>query len=160
MTAAERIFSLLDVEEEPRPAVGQVPASVRGEIVFEGVWFAYQDEEWILRDLSFRVRAGERVAIVGATGAGKTTVIKLLDRLYEVQRGRILLDGVDLRAWDPHALRRRIAVVLQDVFLFSGSIASNITLPDPKHAPAELSKSRCDLSITLTIPFNLGDPVV
>ena len=85
----------------------------------------------MLRDVSFRIAPGERVAIVGATGSGKTTIIKLLDRLYDVQRGRILVDGVDVRDWDLQALRRRIAVVLQDVFLFTGTVADNITLGRP-----------------------------
>jgi len=132
MTAAERIFALLDMEVEEAPARPRVPARVRGEIVFDHVWFAYRDEagvpNWVLRDVSFRVEAGERVAIVGATGSGKTTLIKLLDRLYDVQQGRILIDGIDVREWDRQALRRRIAVVLQDVFLFSGSVEANLTL--------------------------------
>jgi len=128
MTAAERIFSLLDLEVEPAPARPRMPARVRGEIVFEHVWFAYRGEEWVLRDVSFRVAAGEHVAIVGATGSGKTTLVKLLDRLYDVGRGRILVDGIDVRDWDPQALRRRIAVVLQEVFLFSGPVETNITL--------------------------------
>jgi ATP-binding cassette subfamily B protein len=128
MTAAERIFALLDLETEPAPAEPRVPARVRGEIVFEHVWFAYRGEDWVLRDVSFRVAPGERVAIVGHTGSGKTTLTKLLDRLYDVQRGRILVDGLDVRAWAPQVLRRRIAVVLQDVFLFSGPVEANITL--------------------------------
>jgi len=128
MTAAERIFSLLDLEVEPVPARPRAPARVRGEIVFEHVWFAYRAEEWVLRDVSFRVAPGAHVAIVGATGSGKTTLIKLLDRLYDVARGRILVDGIDVRDWDPQALRRRIAVVLQEVFLFSGPVETNITL--------------------------------
>jgi ATP-binding cassette subfamily B multidrug efflux pump len=128
MTAAERIFSLLDVEPEPAPAVPVPVPAPRGEIVFDRVWFAYRGDDWVLRDVSFRIAPGERVAIVGATGSGKTTIIKLLDRLYDVQRGRILVDGVDVREWELDALRRRTAVVLQDVFLFNGSVADNITL--------------------------------
>jgi ATP-binding cassette, subfamily B, multidrug efflux pump len=128
MTAAERIFALLDEPVEPSPAVPAPPPPPRGEIVFDRVWFAYRGEDWVLRDVSFRIEPGERVAIVGATGSGKTTIIKLLDRLYDVQRGRILVDGVEAREWDLHALRRRTAVVLQDVFLFNGSVADNITL--------------------------------
>jgi ABC-type multidrug transport system fused ATPase/permease subunit len=128
MTAAERIFALLDVDTEPVPARPRVPAVVRGEIVFEHVWFAYRGEDWVLRDVSFRIAPGEQVAFVGATGSGKTTIVKLLDRLYDVQRGRILIDGVDVREWDLHALRRRIAVVLQDVFLFSGPVHANVAL--------------------------------
>ena len=131
MTAAERIFSLFDLEVEPEPERPRAPARVRGEIEFDRVWFAYRDEDWVLRDVSFRVGAGEHVAIVGATGSGKTTLIKLLDRLYDVARGRILVDGIDVRDWDPRALRRRIAVVLQDVFLFSGPVLTNITLGRP-----------------------------
>src|SRR5262245_9185114 len=127
MTAAERIFDLLDTEPEPRPVAPRVAVGA-GEIVFDRVWFAYKGEDWVLRDVSFRIAPGERVAIVGATGSGKTTLIKLLDRLYDVQRGHILVDGVDVRDWELHALRRRIAVVLQDVFLFTGSVAENLTL--------------------------------
>jgi len=132
MTAAERLFALLDLEMEPTPAEPRVPVRFQGEIVFDHVWFAYRDEDWVLRDVSFRIAAGEQVALVGATGSGKTTIIKLLDRLYDVTRGRVLVDGIDVRDWDPTALRRRIAVVLQDVFLFSGTIADNITLGRPE----------------------------
>ena len=133
MTAAERIFALLDEPTEPAEAGGHAPAVVRGAIEFEHVWFAYKTREgrepdWVLRDVSFRIAPGEQIAIVGATGSGKTTIIKLLDRLYAAQRGRILVDGVDVRDWDAAALRRRIAVVLQDVFLFSGSVADNVSL--------------------------------
>ncbi|MDJ0868407.1 MAG: ABC transporter transmembrane domain-containing protein [Myxococcota bacterium] len=112
----------------PGGARSEPQASEVSKVSFENVWFAYQGEDWILRDLSFRVAPGERVALVGATGAGKTTVIKLLTRLYEVTRGRILLDGVDLRELPQRELRRRVAMVLQDVFLFSGTVASNIGL--------------------------------
>jgi ATP-binding cassette subfamily B protein len=131
MTAAERIFALLDMKVEPVPERPRVPPRVRGEIEFDRVWFAYREEDWILRDLSVRIAAGERVAVVGATGSGKTTLIKLLDRLYDVQRGRVLVDGIDVREWDPTVLRRRIAVVLQDVFLFSGPVEANIALGRP-----------------------------
>jgi len=133
MASTERIFQLLDTEQAiADPAVRAEPKSKpRGEVVFENVWFAYQGEDWVLRDVSFRVASGERVALVGATGAGKTSVIKLLTRLYEVTRGRILLDGVDLREIPQRELRRRVAMVLQDVFLFSGTVASNIGLERP-----------------------------
>ena len=136
MTAAERIFALLDEPAESVPAAPLAPAVVRGAIEFDHVWFAYKapddrEPDWVLRDVSFRIAPGEQVAIVGATGSGKTTLIKLLDRLYTAQRGRILVDGIDVRDWDAAALRRRIAVVLQDVFLFSGSVADNVTLDTP-----------------------------
>jgi ATP-binding cassette subfamily B protein len=129
MSSSERIFELLD---QPvtiiSPAQPRTPAAVRGRIEFDGVWFAYRDEDYVLRDVSFVVEPGERLALVGHTGAGKTTVIKLLNRTYDVQRGRVLVDGVDVRDWDLPALRRHIGVVLQDVFLFSGTIAGNLTL--------------------------------
>jgi ATP-binding cassette subfamily B protein len=136
MASIERIFQLLDTEpaiqdptpERARHVAGREAPPARGEIEFENVWFAYNDEEWVLRDVSFRVAPGEKIAFVGATGAGKTTVINLLTRLYEVTRGRILLDGADLRDIPQAELRRRVGMVLQDVFLFSGSIADNLAL--------------------------------
>ena len=139
MASSERIFQLIDTE----PAILDPPRAERRElrrgadgrgvaelaaVEFDGVWFAYQGEDWVLRDVSFRVEPGEKVAIVGATGAGKTTVIKLLTRLYDVTRGRILIDGVDLRALRQRDLRRRVAMVLQDVFLFTGGVRDNISL--------------------------------
>ncbi len=133
MASSERIFQLFDTEpaiaDPSTPHIpAQEPGRKRGSVVFENVWFAYQGEDWILRDLSFEVRAGEKVAFVGATGAGKSSVIKLLTRLYDVNRGRILLDGVDLRELPQRELRKRVAMVLQDVFLFRGSVAENIGL--------------------------------
>ena len=132
MSSAERIFELLD-QPVPiaSPAVPRQPAAVRGRIEFEHVWFAYVGEEWVLRDVSFTVESGEDVALVGPTGSGKTTIIKLLNRTYDVSRGRVLVDGVDVRDWDLAALRRHIGVVLQDVFLFTGTVASNLTLDRP-----------------------------
>jgi ATP-binding cassette subfamily B protein len=131
MTAAERIFGLLDqapeVRDPPRPRPLSAP---RGEIVFEHVWFAYEDEHWVLRDIALRIAPGERVGVVGATGAGKTSLINLLARFYDPQRGRILLDGVDLRELDQATLRRQLGLVLQDPFLFAGTLAHNIRLSD------------------------------
>jgi ATP-binding cassette subfamily B protein len=127
MAAAERIFILLDEPEEER-GQRKLPEGGRGEVEFRNVWFAYDDEEWVLRGISFVVHPGERVALVGPTGSGKTTIINLLLRLYEPQRGRILLDGTDIREFDPAELRAKMAVVLQDVFLFSGDVLENIRL--------------------------------
>ncbi|MGH9737190.1 MAG: ABC transporter ATP-binding protein [Candidatus Acidiferrales bacterium] len=138
MAASERIFSLLD---EPltitSPArVHELPAP-RGEIEFRSVWFAYhgganpKDDEWVLRDVSFRVEPGQTLAIVGHTGAGKTTIIQLLLRFYDIQRGQILLDGVDIREIDLQDLRRLFGIVLQDPFLFTGTLESNVKLGTP-----------------------------
>jgi ATP-binding cassette subfamily B multidrug efflux pump len=129
MSAAERVFALLDTVPAIRtPERPYAPARVRGRIEFDHVWFAYKGDDAVLRDVSFTVEPGEKVAIVGATGAGKTTIIKLLNRFYDVQRGRVLVDGVDVRQWDVAALRRAIGAVSQDVFLFSGTVADNISL--------------------------------
>lgn len=135
MAGTERIFQLLDT----RPGIVDPPAETarshsrrapgrRGEVEFQHVWFAYPGQDYVLRDVSFRVAPGEKIAFVGATGAGKTTIIKLLTRLYEVGKGRILLDGVDLRDMPQAELRRRVGMVLQDVFLFSGTVAENLAL--------------------------------
>lgn len=129
MASSERIFQLLDtpalITAPPSPV--PVPAAP-AEITFDHVWFAYKDEDWVLRDLSFTIRPGETVAIVGHTGAGKTTIISLLLRFYDVQRGAIRVGGVDIRQMDPLALRRQFGVVLQDPYLFSGTVADNIRL--------------------------------
>jgi ATP-binding cassette subfamily B multidrug efflux pump len=135
MAGSERIFRLLDepvtVESPANPVALGVP---RGEIEFSHVWFAYNgsaqpaEEDWVLRDVSFRVRPGQTVAIVGHTGAGKTTLISLLLRFYDVQRGQILLDGRDIREYDLHDLRRHFGIVLQDPVLFSGTLESNVRM--------------------------------
>ena len=131
MASSERIFNLLDDEiEVPGPASPRAIAQVEGEITFDHVHFAYQTGEEVLRDVSFRVAPGEKVAIVGATGAGKTTIISLLTRFYDVTQGAIRVDGVDVREWDETQLRRSIGVVLQDAFLFSGTIEENLRLGD------------------------------
>jgi ABC-type multidrug transport system fused ATPase/permease subunit len=139
MASAERIFQVLDTEPGVRDEVDEARATAPGEhglVEFEGVWFSYQDTEgrsddevdWVLRDVSFRVGPGEKAAFVGATGAGKTTIMKLLTRLYDVDRGSVRVDGIDVKEIPQRDLRRRIATVLQDVFLFSGSVARNLAL--------------------------------
>ncbi len=133
MASSERIFRVLDTKADLVPPADPeaLPSPARGEVEFDRVEFAYNPGEPVLRGVSFRVRPGEKVAIVGATGAGKTTVISLLTRLYDVGGGAVRVDGVDVRRADPAALRRRVAVVLQDVFLFAGDVEGNITLGDP-----------------------------
>jgi ATP-binding cassette subfamily B multidrug efflux pump len=129
VVASHRIFKTLDlpvaITSPVQPAKSE---RALGHIEFENVWFAYKDEDWILKDVSFKVEPGQSVALVGHTGSGKSTITNLLMRFYDVQRGRILLDGVDLREWDLQALRENFAVVLQEVFLFSGTVAGNIRL--------------------------------
>jgi len=129
IVASHRIFLLLDSDVTIKsPDSPKKSGRARGEIEFRNVWFAYKDKNWVLKDVSFKVNAGESVALVGHTGSGKTTVTNLLMRFYDVQQGTILLDGTDIREWDLESLRENFAVVLQDVFLFSGSIADNIRL--------------------------------
>ena len=133
MTASRRIFSLLDEDDHlPVPAEPHRPQQVRGEISFEQVGFGYNEGTPVLEEIDFRVAPGERVALVGATGAGKSTVLKLLTRLYDVSAGRITLDGVDIRDFDLQALRQRVGMVPQDVFLFEGTILDNIRLGKPE----------------------------
>lgn len=130
MVGAERIFELLD--EKPAitdsPQAEPLKGAVRGEIEFQNVWFAYNDEEWVLKDVSFKIEPGQTVAFVGATGAGKSSIIQLLNRFYDIQRGSIKLDGKDIRELPLDDLRHKISIVQQDVFLFTGDIASNIRL--------------------------------
>jgi ABC-type multidrug transport system fused ATPase/permease subunit len=131
MASSERIFMLLDEKPEAQNQ-GQTLPEFRGSIEFRDVWFAYESEEWVLRGVSFKVSPGERVAIVGPTGSGKTTIISLVLRLYDIQKGQILIDGRDIRELNLHYLRSQMAVVLQDVFLFSGDILGNIRLQNDK----------------------------
>jgi len=129
IVASHRIFILLDLEVDVQsPENPRKTGKVEGRIEFRDVWFAYKDDEWVLKDISFSVEPGESIALVGHTGSGKTTITNLLMRFYDVQKGQILVDGVDVKDWDLHDLRANFAVVLQDVFLFSGSIEDNIRL--------------------------------
>ena len=131
LASSERIFGILDTKK----AIPQIEnplefKKMKGKIEFKNVWFAYIDEEWILKDVSFTIEPGQSFAFVGATGAGKTTILKLITRDYDIQKGQIFVDGVDVSNISLHSLRKHIGVMLQDVFMFSGTIESNIKLKD------------------------------
>lgn len=139
VVSSGRIFEILDTVDVQEDIHGGRPLGpVRGEIEFKNVWFAYNEEEWILKDLSFKIEAGETAAFVGATGSGKSTIISLLTRFYDIQKGEILLDGVNIKEFNLLDLRRQVSVVLQDVFLFSGDILSNIRLNNSEITDAEI----------------------
>ena len=139
MASSERIFALLDTPEAIKnPAQPKKVESFGGEIEFKDVWLSYRAGEPVLKGISFRIRTGEKIALVGATGGGKSSIIAALCRFYEVERGAILVDGVDVREWNKQELRRHLGLVLQDVFLFSGDIAHNITLGDGRIGEARM----------------------
>jgi ATP-binding cassette subfamily B multidrug efflux pump len=148
MASSERIFKLLD--EPVTIASADKPVRLgraRGSLEFRNVWFAYKDEDWILKDVSFTAEPGERVAFVGHTGAGKTTITNLLLRFYDVQRGQILLDGIDIRELDLEELRSNFSIVLQDVFLFSGDIATNIRLGNEAISDEQMRAAARDVHV-------------
>lgn len=131
LASAEKIFTILDIDPGVKDDPGAVDiGDVNGSIEFDHVWFAYNEENWILKDVSFKVEAGQTVAFVGPTGAGKTTILSLLCRNYDIQKGRILIDGVDIRKYTISSLRRQFGQMLQTVFLFSGTVKSNIVMRD------------------------------
>ena len=147
MAGAERIFDVLDNDQSlPDVEVQDPPQRFEGDIVFDDVWFAYKNlddgtPDWVLRGVSFTIKRGQNAAIVGATGSGKTTIISLLMRFYDIQKGQILLDGKDIRTLRIKYLRWRIGLVLQDVFLFSGSIYRNISLGNPDISLAQVKQA-------------------
>ena len=130
LVASERVFALLDNQAEQEVTGHLKPEKLRGEVVFNKVNFAYQGEDWVLKNVDFHIKPGETLAIVGATGSGKTSIISLINRFYTHQSGLISIDGTDIKDFDLQALRHKMALVLQDVFLFSGSVFENITLRD------------------------------
>ncbi|MDF2530822.1 MAG: transporter ATP-binding protein [Clostridia bacterium] len=162
VVSADRIFELLDQEAMLEDLnTGISIERLKGDIEFQNVWFAYHDEDWILRDVSFKIAAGETAAFVGATGAGKTTIISLISRLYKIQKGKILIDGLDINDYKLSSLRRNVAVVLQDVFLFSGDIKKNITLND-EIAEQQINKAlelSCAQEFIDELPRGMQEPV-
>lgn len=131
MVGADRIFRVLDTDEVAVNSGTLEPANLRGEISFKNVWFAYNEENWVLKNISFNVKPGETLALVGATGAGKSSTINILNRFYEIGKGTVKIDGVDIREYEVGYLRSHIATVIQDVFLFTDTIANNISLNNP-----------------------------
>jgi ATP-binding cassette subfamily B protein len=145
MVGAERIFNVLDTDERTEDKGRHKPSYLNGDIQFKNVWFAYNDENWVLKDISFHVKPGETLALVGATGAGKSSTINILNRFYEVNKGSVLVDGIDIREYELNYLRSNIATVLQDVFLFSDSIANNINLNNQEISRDALLKAAQDV---------------
>lgn len=141
LVAAERVFTLLDRDETIENKGEKLPEKLAGEVSFEEVSFAYRERDYVLKGLSFDIKAGETLAIVGGTGSGKTTIINILNRFYDIQKGAIKVDGVDIRDYELLAFRKRIAVVLQDVFLFAGTVLENITLRDDRFTREEVIKA-------------------
>lgn len=144
MVSSERVFKVLDIQDTPvNEAEPQVsaPKEMKGAVSFENVWFAYNEEKWVLKDVSFHIKAGETMAIVGSTGSGKTTIISLLNRLYQHQKGSIKIDETNIATLPVEFLRNHIGVVLQDVFLFSGSILDNVTLRNPLISREEVERA-------------------
>lgn len=128
LVSTDRIYEILDEKETEDPEVGSHGGSVKGTVEFKDVWFAYNDEDWILKGISFKVEAGQKIAFVGHTGVGKSTIINLISRYYEIQKGQILVDGVPVEDWKLRDLRQGVSTVLQDVFLFTGDIAQNLDM--------------------------------
>lgn len=150
MASAERIFGLLDrPEQEPLDAevAESLPPRGGSGVEFRDVWFAYRDEDWVLRGVSFAVKEGETLALVGHTGAGKTTIISLLLRFYDVQKGQILVDGVDVKDWPLRELRRRFGVVLQDSYVFTGTVAENIRMGDETITDQRIRESSAEVNL-------------
>lgn len=148
---SERVLSLLATDEAMPDSGASTEVSFAGEIRFEGVWFAYVPETWVLRDVSFVLRPGETAAFVGATGSGKSTIINLLGRFYALDRGRITIGGVDIQDIPLAVLRTHIAVVLQEVFLFSDSLRNNVTLWNPDVSDAELDAAAAEIGASAFI---------
>lgn len=163
VVSTDRIFELLDDPTQLEDVVtGEPVEELRGKVEFQNVWFAYEGENWVLKDVSFTIEPGQSVAFVGTTGAGKSTIISLISRFYTIQKGRILLDGRDINTLSLEQLRRHVAVVLQDVFLFSGSIAENIRLGNHEITDAQVDRAlsmACADTFIANLPGGMAHPV-
>ncbi len=162
LVASERVFGILD-RNEIIENTGTIARTAKGDIAFKNVWFAYDQENFVLRDVSFSIKAGTTLAIVGATGAGKSSIINILNRFYEIQKGQILLDDAEIHDYELDALRANIGLVLQDVFLFSGSIYENITLRNhsiSRQKVIEAAKMVGAHDFIMQLPNNYDYPVM
>jgi ATP-binding cassette subfamily B multidrug efflux pump len=144
MVGADRIFKVLDTNDTA-PNAGSLRTEIKGDIQFKNVWFAYNEENWVLKDINFHIRPGETLALVGATGAGKSSTINILNRFYEIGKGEVTVDGVNIDDYEVGYLRSRIATVIQDVFLFSDTIANNISLNNPAITREEIIQAAQDV---------------
>jgi len=147
MVAAERVFKVMDTDDTEKDTGKIIQNAFKGSIEFKDVHFSYLQNEEVIKGISLKVNPGERVAIVGATGAGKSTIINLINRFYDIEKGEILIDGIPVKDYTLHELRRHIAVVLQNVFLFSDTIFNNITLKDPKITYDSVVKAAKEIGI-------------
>ena len=140
--SAEKIFTIMDIDPEVKDEPDAISLDeVKGEIEFKDVWFSYVENEWVLKGVSFKVNAGETVAFVGATGSGKTTILSLICRNYDIQKGEILLDGINIKHIKKSSLRKHFGQMLQDVFLFSGTIRSNIVLREESFTDEQINEA-------------------
>jgi ATP-binding cassette, subfamily B, multidrug efflux pump len=163
MASAERIFGLLDrAPAIVTPPAPRGPAAADGRAAFEGVWFAYEGERWVLADCGFAVAPGEHVALVGTTGEGKSTCVRLLNRTWDAQRGRVLVDGVDVREWDLERLRRHVGIIFQDPVLFTGTIEANLALDGDggRAALARALETANAAALIQRLPHGLATPLV
>jgi ATP-binding cassette subfamily B protein len=163
MASAERIFGLLDrAPAIVAPAAPRRPAAAGGHAAFEGVWFAYEGERWVLADCSFAVAPGEHVALVGTTGEGKSTCVRLLNRTWDVGRGRVRVEGVDVREWDLARLRRHVGIIFQDPVLFTGTVEANLAVDgDGEGAPLERALQTANAAaLVARLPGGLATPLV
>ena len=147
VVSSERVFKVMDTVEVIEDKGQYSALSVKGKVEFKNVWFAYKDEEYVLKDVSFTINAGETVAIIGATGAGKSSIINLISRFYEISKGQLLVDGVYVKEYKLSELRQAVGVVLQDVFLFNDTILNNITLHNPSITEAQVIAAAKDIGI-------------